>query len=340
MSYKSVILRFVPRFAHEVIRDAYFFTRLVGNCLYDLRRFLAFSGLNKSRGFRSERAARITLFYHQVEKGLSLAAPRPGFGMQVIPRLFDDVDRYVSDYGLTEPATTALAALSNYLQHHDKIGHDAKFVRERLAYIKKKYGIDEVLFASWQGGVVPVKREEIESAKRSGFRGFFESRYSIRQFAGGPIPLKDIETAVDIAQKTPSVCNRQAWKVHAYTGENKLAEVLEIQAGSRGFGDQASVVLAVTCELGVFVEVAERYQAWIDGGMFSMSLCLALHELGYGSCCLNWSKEAADDMRLRKVAGIPDSEQIIMLIAVGNLKDQFYVARSYRPPVETCLYFH
>jgi hypothetical protein len=39
---------------------------------------------------------------------------------------------------------------------------------------------------------------------------------------------------------------------------------------------------------------------------------------------------------LRQVAGIPDQETIIMLIAVGNLREHFVVARSERKsPAET-----
>jgi len=71
-----------------------------------------------------------------------------------------------------------------------------------------------------------------------------------------------------------------------------------------------------------------------------MSLCLAFHDLGYGSCCLNWSKEPHADKAMRAAAPISPSEQIIMLMAVGTLADEFNVARSYRPHVDHCLFIH
>lgn len=340
MSYKKIVLRFTPNFVHEFVRDVYFILRMLPNYLYDFKRFLLYSGLNKSRAYQSERAARITLFYHQVEKGLSLANPRPGFGMTVIPRLLNDVDAYISAYGLVAPATTAMAALQNYVDFNSLCGHESDYVRDRLAQLMQKHNIPNEYRASWFGGIHHITRASLVDARSQSFTSFFESRFSIRNFAGGVVPESDIRKAVKLSQKTPSVCNRQSWRVHAFSDAQKIKCLLEIQSGSRGFSENISTVLVVTSELGCFLDVAERYQTWIDGGMFSMSLCLAFHDLGYGTCCLNWSKEHVSDRALHSVGSIPASEQIIMLIAVGNLPENFDVARSFRPPVEHCLLIH
>ena len=340
MSYKTIILRLTPRFVHEIVRDIYFVLRMLPNYIYDFHKFLRYSGLNKSRGYQTERAARITLFYHQVEKGLSLASPRPGFGMLVIPRLLNDIDTYIENNGVVAPATTALAALYSYMAFSERVGYDATQVRERMTQIEKKYSINSTTRAQWVGGVRHVNREELILMKQAGFSSFFESRFSIRNFAGGVVPATDICKAIALAQKTPSVCNRQAWRVHAFSEETKMLELLTIQSGSRGFSEKISTVLIVTAELSCFVEVSERYQAWIDGGMFSMSVCLALHDLGYGTCCLNWSKERKADRALHLAGSIPKSEQVIMLIAVGILAEEFDVACSFRPPVDYCLRVH
>ncbi len=340
MSYKTVILRLTPRVIHGFVRDVYFILRMLPNYLYDFHRFLRYSGLNKSRGYQTERAARITLFCHQVEKGLSLASPRPGFGMQVIPRLLDDVDVYIGIYGITAPAPTAIAALHGYVEFSNRVGYDATYIRDRLNQIEQKYSIRAPERNSWVGGTRQVSRAELQILRRNSFADFFGSRFSIRNFAGGKVPVDDIRRAVALAQKTPSVCNRQSWRVHAFTANASMTEILAIQAGNRGFAEQVSTVLVVTTELGCFVEVSERYQAWIDGGMFSMSLCLTLHDLGYGTCCLNWSKEYATDRALHIAGAIPNSEQVIMLIAVGTLPEFFDVATSFRPPVDHCLQVH
>lgn len=340
MSYKTLVLKVTPGFLHVLIRDVYFACRMLPNYLYDFRRFLTYSGLNKSRGRQAERAARIVLFYHQVEKGLSLAQPRPGFGMTVIPRLLADVDAFIENYGAVAPATTAIAALARYVEFNKSHGVASDFVVMRLEEIFRKHGIDPNAAAAWIGGTRSVNRAELDAARSGGFTAFFESRHSVRQFVAGDIPEDHIRKAVALSQKTPSVCNRQCWKVHSFSAAEDVKRLLEIQSGSRGFSENVSTVLVITAELANFLEVSERYQAWIDGGMFAMSLCLALHEQGYGTCCLNWSKERHTDRKMHSAASIPESQQIIMLLAVGIIPEHLEVARSFRPPVEHCLQIH
>jgi len=49
---------------------------------------------------------------------------------------------------------------------------------------------------------------------------------------------------------------------------------------------------------------------------------------------LNWSASVAKDRGIRKALGfVPDAEAIIMLVAIGAVKDNYLVARSERRPV-------
>ena len=340
MNLKKLVWRITPQFSHRLIRYMYFFARLLPNVLYDMQRYLAYSGLNRSLGRRGERAARIVLSYHQLEKGLSLAAPRPGFGADAAKRLLSDIETFAVAYGVVPPATTGFAVLREYLAFQDRAGHDASAVRSRYMELMDRFQVGADALNNWSGGAVRVRRTELDRKRNGSFVEFFTSRHSVRHFTGGTIPDQIIREAVRIAQMTPSVCNRQSWRVHAFYDRDMILRLLEIQAGNRGFGDQSSVVLIITCDLTSFVDVAERYQAWIDGGMFSMSLCLALHALGYGTCCLNWSKERADDRRLREAAKLPATEQVIMLLAVGCLPDEFQVACSSRLEIDQVVKIH
>ena len=71
--------------------------------------------------------------------------------------------------------------------------------------------------------------------------------------------------------------------VHAYDDERQQ-QVIAVQ-GNAGFGDRVPLVLVITSDLQTFFAPEERNQAWIDGGMFAMSLVHALHSLGLASCC-------------------------------------------------------
>jgi nitroreductase len=335
---KKLVWRLTPAFTHRWMRNIYFALRLFPNVLYDARRYLAFSGINRSRGFRGEQAARITMAYHQIEKGLSYANPRPGFGHEVVARLLALLGPFVARYGMVAPATTAIGTLGAYVRFNRQAGVDVAKVDAVIEDMMRRH--PALSAEACVGGTRDVTRVALEAERDSGMRGLFATRHSVRDFSGGPLPEADLREAVKIAQSTPSVCNRQAWRVHAFADKAAMARLLKIQAGSRGFGDMASMVLVVTCDLTCFVDVGERYQAWIDGGMFCMSLCLALHGLGYGACCLNWSKERADDMALRAAAGLGPEEQVIMLIAAGTLPESFKVAYSARGSLEEVLRIH
>lgn len=338
MSLKTLVVAVAPTWSLRFLRNLAQGARLLPNAYYDARRYLIYSGINRSRAYRRAEAARIAMSFHQIEKGLSYARPRPGFGKEVVDRLLFDLENYIARYGMCHPTQVALSVLKRYIEFNESAGLPVAELRSRIEALQNgKLSIgdgDEI------GGTITVERADIDEARKGSFEKFFVMRHSVRHFSGGQVPRSDVEEAVRLAQKTPSVCNRQAWKVHAFTAADAKARLLSIQRGSRGFGEQASLVLVITCDLQQFVNVGERYQAWIDGGMFSMSLCLAFHSLGYGSCCLNWSKERTDDVALRKTAELKPEEQVIMLIAVGTLPDTFKVAYSARRPLEDALEFH
>ena len=344
LTLQKWVWRVTPHYTHGWIRKLFFILHLAPSIWYDAKRFYRYSGINKSREFQGEQAARITMAYHQLEKGLSYAQPKPGFGVDVVARLFLAIEPFIEKYGFIAPATTAFAVLRAYVSFNESVNIDMSAVIARLAKINQLHADNSrdsnPLNNPSEGGVVTVNRQQLAIEREAGFERFFNSRYSVRHFSGGVVSDAEIKAAISIALKTPSVCNRQSWKVHAYSNKSSMQQLLNIQSGSRGFGELASSVLIITSDLNTFVEVSERYQAWIDGGMFSMSVCLGLHAQGLGTCCLNWSKLPADDIALRKVANLKIQEQIIMLIAVGTLPEKFNVAYSARKPIEDVLRFN
>jgi nitroreductase len=153
-----------------------------------------------------------------------------------------------------------------------------------------------------------------------------------------PLEPELIKQAVSMALTTPSVCNRQAWKARVFS-DSKKNEILAMQNGNRGFTELIDTVIIVTCDLDCFTSDGERNQPWIDGGMFSMTLLLALHSVGLGTCCLNWCVGKEQDMQLRESIKLPESEVVIMIIAVGHIPEKLMVARSSRKPLEDVLIF-
>jgi nitroreductase len=188
--------------------------------------------------------------------------------------------------------------------------------------------------------VITLERERVHAAAKRDLEDFFFSRHSIRQFAPGAVEQSLIEHAAYLAQRTPSVCNRQAWRIHVLDDLLMREKALQLQGGNRGFGAEADKALIVTCQVGHYLKIGERNQAWVDGGMFAMSLVYALHSLGLGTCCLNWGKDRVEDRRAHKILGIPDDEIIIMFMLVGHLPERFAVAASARKDLGEMIVVH
>ena len=74
----------------------------------------------------------------------------------------------------------------------------------------------------------------------------------------GRVPDDVLAGAVRVAQQTPSVCNRQAWRVHVYTSPEDKAEVLRVQNGNARFGHLAARILSVLVDTRSFVTSSER----------------------------------------------------------------------------------
>lgn len=298
------------------------------NFLYDYRRFRQWSATGKIRLPKDNLRARIIMDYHGIEKGLALRSPRPGFGVQLISRLLRNTHEYLDRFGSDEVVSISLECLTKY-QEFNRSHHllDTE-LEQSIIDLQQRSKPDATL--GDVGGTFEVVREEIWSAAKIDGERFFRSRHSIRQFTSEPIADDLLVQALQLAQYTPSVCNRQAWRVYIFSETQLIEEILKYQNGNRGFGTQASHIIIIACDLSYFVSIGERNQAWIDGGMYAMSLVYALHSVGAGTCCLNMSTELQTDRGIRKAAGIKDSDAIIMMLAVGNLPSSCQVARSHR----------
>lgn len=312
-----------------------YWLQLRRNYAYDRRRFGKYSSANSSLKRRIQLQAWIIGDYHKIEKALALRSPRPGFGAAVVHRLIENLERYSNDCGIDEICIIAINALREYLKFNAQNGFEDLTLNRKIDQLSSLPEYDD--YNLGQGGTIQVNKDEILKQGCLDLEAFFESRHSIRQFSDEPVPEELVSKAVRMARRTPSVCNRQSWKVYAYADPVLLEQVVECQKGNRGFGDQIKTMLVVTSNTETFFSIGERNQCWIDGGMFSMSLVYALHSLGLGSICLNWSVEKATDENLHQVASIPDFEAVIMMIGIGFLPETFRVAQSHRKPLEELL---
>lgn len=248
--------------------------------------------------------ARLTLAYHGLEKGPTVPNPHRPFGVQKRVQ----VEQWL---GVTE----ALGASPEAAEH-------ARDAINAMEAFNKTGIISDIVSprSSWDGRRVPLDRLE----------QFMTSRNSVRNFdPDRTLPVDEVHSAVKLAGAcTPSVCNRRAYRAHYYARRDQIDAALALQNGNRGFGSTVPGLLIVTERRSAFVGAGERNQRWVDGGLFAMTLVWTLHAFGMGTCFLNWSQTNQQSDRLRTAVGIPEDEDIIVLIALGYPSADHRVARS------------
>jgi len=297
--------------------------------LRDYRRYVYWSTTCRSPKTPDQFEARITAHYHVLEKGLSLPSPREGFGTEMALSLIDLIERYreLHPYRSSTIVRAALSAINEYRKFNEKALRGTTLY-ERLA----RLDVD-----CEYGGVDSKDRDSLLVEWRQNFSRLASNRHSIRNFTGDPVPRDSVVSALNTARWTPSVCNRQAWRVVSVEDPKVRKNALALQTGNRGFGETLGGLLVVVMNLEAFHGVEERHQAWIDGGMFSMSLIHALCSEGIGSCPLNWCASRRSDDGLRKLLSLDDSAVIIMMIGIGMLPETVRIAKSHRKEIDAIL---
>ncbi len=327
---KSILKKIVPKFAKRFYRSKQTQFSIIQDYVYDYRKFNRESASFKLKN-KEMMQAYIIKEYHAIEKGLAMLEPRPGFGAERVSALADVVGTYITCYGIDAVTSTTAFTLREYLNFDAAYKKVPDYLTIKLEALLSR--CDESS-QSKTGGTKIIPKTEITDMLDFDYAGFFKSRHSVRDFSTEPVSTQIILDAIDTARFTPSVCNRQAWKVFVIEHSNQeLKErLLKVQNGNRGFGEHISSLIIITGKLSSFFAY-ERNQVFIDGGMFSMSIVLALHAAGLGVCCLNTSY-ATKQYEAFKNSMEMDSDCVpIMFLAVGNLKDDFKVAISERKPL-------
>lgn len=279
---------------------------------------------------------RLAFDIHRLEKGLSHAHFRYGFGMGVLQSiamhmmLLEHAD---PDYSTNPLYKQGIAVLHEYRIRHDEQGYDLSNVKalfSKKIWEKSGNSIDHI--AGSFNLDTHGKRNNLEK----GFRELAENRYSVREYSSEPVSQELLDQVYQVSMKTPSVCNRQATRIYQISDPAIIESALDIQGGFHGY-KAPPVLLFITSDIRAFMNANERNEPFVDGGLFAMSLLYALEAYGLAACPLNAMFDQSQDNRTRQLLNIPDNELPIMYIAVGNFPSNIPVCRSTRRTVESIL---
>ena len=300
---------------------------------YDFFRYRKFSFVLRQTS-QDNRRASIRIFTHYLEGGMCFPDVNLGYGQDKAHSVIKKLRSYKQEFGKDETVAWAIATLAKYLEFHRRQNYDLSSLEAEFEQLSRELNLTEDGVC---GGYEAVTATQIKTATSVDFEQFLRNRHSVRQYTRDSIEPDTIRKIVQNAQLCPSVCNRQTCRVYALTNPDDVQKILKYQAGNAGFHQDIHTLFVVTANVGEMNLIGERYQGWIDGGIFAMTLALSIHAEGLGACFLNWSTEPREDRALRQGLGIGEEELVITMMAAGHLKPEFRVPVSHRKSIDEVL---
>jgi nitroreductase len=312
---KKLIKNYIPVKYFTVIRQLINRLNFFSYLYYDYRH------LFKLRKNKQVKISDIIRQYHRVEKSLTKVPYNPKRGHRAAYALLNFLEKYqIENKEKDVQFYVGLNALRQFFNNNKEIDSKA---HDRL---NKFIDID---FEVNSGVEVTPKSYFLENALKS-FENLAKSRKSIRYFSDQKVDLILVEKALDIASKTPSVCNRQGWHTWIITEPKIISLFREVHNGFANENQKLTTLLVMTFDKNAFDYPMERNQGFTDAGLYSMSVMYSLTHVGLASCPLNSNLLLGDKKRLRKAIGLPDNYTIAMFIAVGNYLEENITPISFR----------
>lgn len=298
----------------------------------DARRIVAHAAaFNPRNNVTAE--AQIILRYHILEKGITMPNRHVPFGKKTAKELAELIDKFETYYGTTDQVIHGVKVLKEYYDVH----HLANAVTgDEFAYIEKFLAKHDVSSSAQ----LHFTRESYYGCKNKPFPEFAKWRHTIRNYSSSPLNDEKIKKAVQLAVSAPSACNRQHIRVHCVADKSACGQILELQGGNRGFGHLADKVLIVTADLRAEIGgIRERYDPYVNGGIFLMNLCYALSYCEVAYCILTCSLEPNIDAKIRSLGRIPENEVVVAMLCCGEPPADFNVAISPKRDIDEVLSF-
>ena len=303
------------------------------SCLIDVGKdFLQLRRSHSKQFILANIECKMLLLSHALEKGMAFKEKRKNWGGVKCKSLCNLTERYIAlGGGITNQFTLTLNVLNSYsLDEFACKDTDLIFSINRL---KSNYSyLIDTDFAGVKSVSEPPKFDvnKIEE--------FFYSRNSVRYFSKQPITENEILKASTFASCTPTACNRQTSKVYAFRDRDSIRQILENQLGDQGWCSNADTLFVITGIQTYFDSNYERYQVFVDGGLYAMNFDYGLHLQHIGSCFKMYVRDHNREKKFKKICNIPANEIPIVLILAGHYQEKpVHSPKSHRFKIPICV---
>lgn len=307
--------------------------------VYDFRIHVRYASLyqNKYQLSKESLIGKILLINHQLEKAQTYNNPKKGYGQQKVKELIRILKQYLERFEANETTETSLAIIKSHI-----INKNAYKDSEITDAYKELTNICINEICLVRGGVAYFDTDTNKNIDYEQLLSFFKSRHSCRSFSKEEITKSEIQKAIVGAQTAPSACNRQLPRIHTYSNPKKIEEIVHAQSSDIEWCLSANKLFIITTNLYLLRNHCERNQGMFDAGLFAMNFVHALNSLGIYSCFKMANKLVKCERVTKRVANIPDNEDINILIIAGKQKKTAgnKYALSQRVNTETIHTFH
>lgn len=320
---KNSIKPFIPNYVY-LFRDDIRIRKIYQK---ERKRFCENYGTSKSNNNRIV-DSKLIFHAHALEKGLSHIHFRNGFGKSALNEIHNCLVEYKNNEFSKETLAykNAMSCLKAYQSRHKELDLPIPlFFEELFVDFKEEIELSDPLI----GGYSKLKRIDKENNRSVDFKTLFNNRVSIREFSEEPVDCGLLEEAIELSMKTPSVCNRQSSRVRIIKNKEIIKKALVAQGGFTGY-DIPPVLMLVTTDTNSFLHYTERNQIYIDGGLFAMSILIALEYVGLAACALNSMFGIDKEKEVREILDVPENENFIMFISIGNFLEETPYPKSCR----------
>lgn len=293
----------------------------------------------KTCAVEADYQGKILVIAHSLEKGMGLKNMRIGYGLQKAELLLNYLYAYLNrGYNTNVFAyQESLAILTKYLTLLESWNGNKSKIFYDFERLKKKFPLD-TNYSLFDSGFHIFKSEELEKVSGYKFEEFLECRHSIRDYKDEIVHKEIVEKIVQLANMSPSACNRQAAKVYCTKNKQEAEYVDSIITGTNGF-KKSIPNFAIITENRAYFTGAEQFQWYINGGIYVAYLSLAMHSLGLGNCIMQWFAFNKNEDRIKKYFEISENEAIVAVVGFGYCpKEVKYIAAQRKSVSETLIF--
>lgn len=302
MMLKQKLIAFIKPFEDFKLKTGVFF-QAIG---YSIR---CFRQTNKGQLPKYE----LLQLAHRLEKGLLIENPKPLWGWEKAYRMALLISKNDDEFS----NHTGRGVLKSYIESKKNSNNTTD--KEKAIEFEQQH--PDIINEETNGGVIALKKEDVFIEQKNLIEHFFNSRHSCRDYQDVLVAKEDIKSAIELALKCPSACNRQVTNCYVY--QSKELQTIILTTNIRAY------------------DIGEFNDWFISPSIFAGYLSLSLHLYGIGSCVyrkqLYGHHEYNEEMR--KKCNIPKDEMIMLELRFGYYNDKFKVPVSNRHTVDDIICF-